>query len=314
VSCWSRLFVCQANAVVLRDGKESTIDAAHLVPGDIVKVSQGSKVPADMRVLALNTTTLGADQSQLTGEADSVRKEADELSLQDAVVQDQTNMLFSSSAITYGSAYGVVTATGMSAEIGKIQKSITDVEEEMTPLTAKLNEFGDTLTNVIFYICVLVWVVNYSHFITWGEDGKMVFSFEKCVYYFKIAVALAVAAIPEGLPAVITTCLALGTRKMAQKNAIVRKLPSVETLGCCSVICSDKTGTLTTNEMTVRKFWLFKDTQTKGRDFDVEGSSYDPAGAIHPAPLAYPPPPVRSPSPPVPTVERERERDDDVCL
>jgi len=272
-----------AEAIVLREGREVTMDAEDLVPGDIVKVSQGSKVPADMRVLTLNTTTLGADQSQLTGEADSVRKEPDEISVEDAVVQDQTNILFSSSAITYGSAYGVVTATGMSAEIGKIQKSITDVEEEVTPLKKKLNEFGDNLNNVIFWICVLVWAVNYSHFITW-EDGKMAFNFEKCVYYFKIAVALAVAAIPEGLPAVITTCLALGTRKMAKKNAIVRKLPSVETLGCCSVICSDKTGTLTTNEMTVRKFWVFGERQTQERSFTVDGSSYDPLAAISPVP------------------------------
>merc|ERR1719214_533069 len=165
----------------------------------------------------------------------------------------------------------------MQTEIGKIQSAVKEAadDEEQTPLQQKLDEFGNQLAKLIGIICLLVWLINYKHFFD-PIHGSFV---RGCIYYSKIAVALAVAAIPEGLPAVITTCLALGTRKMAQKNAIVRKLPSVETLGCTTVICSDKTGTLTTNEMCCVRFCMPK-SATELKNHAVEGHTYAPVGPV----------------------------------
>uniref|UniRef100_A0A672L4P1 Calcium-transporting ATPase n=1 Tax=Sinocyclocheilus grahami TaxID=75366 RepID=A0A672L4P1_SINGR len=254
------------------------IKARDIVPGDIVEVSVGDKVPADIRITSIKSTTLRVDQSILTGESVSVIKHTDPVPDPRAVNQDKKNMLFSGTNIAAGRAIGVIISTGVSTEIGKIRNQMASTEQEKTPLQQKLDEFGQQLSKVISLICIAVWVINISHFADPVHGGSWI---RGAIYYFKIAVALAVAAIPEGLPAVITTCLALGTRRMAKKNAIVRSLPSVETLGCTSVICSDKTGTLTTNQMSVcRMFVLNKadDTSCSLHEFTITGSTYAPEG------------------------------------
>lgn len=269
-------------ARVLRDGKMSTINSREIVPGDIIEVKVGDRIPADARVIVLKTTSLRIDQSQLTGESQSVAKypEPPTVNEDELVVQAKTNILFATTTVVGGLARGVVTEIGMQTEIGKIQLAVQGAaeEEEATPLKKKLDEFGDMLSQVICVICVLVWAINYHHFFD-PVHGSV---FKGCIYYFKIAVALAVAAIPEGLPTVITTCLALGTRKMAAKNAIVRKLPSVETLGCTTVICSDKTGTLTTNEMSCVELVLPQSTKDDMAVHTVSGITYAPIGDISP--------------------------------
>lgn len=270
------------SARVLRDGKMQTINSREIVPGDVIEVKVGDRVPADTRVMELKTTSLRIDQSQLTGESQSVAKypEAPDVAEDDLVVQAKTNIMFATTTVVGGIARGVVVEIGMATEIGKIQLAVQGAaeEEEETPLKKKLNEFGDLLSQVIGVICILVWAINYNHFFD-PIHGSV---FKGCIYYFKIAVALAVAAIPEGLPTVITTCLALGTRKMAAKNAIVRKLPSVETLGCTNVICSDKTGTLTTNEMSCVELVLPKTSKGDMALHNVSGITYAPTGDISP--------------------------------
>ncbi|NXC09823.1 AT2A3 ATPase, partial [Orthonyx spaldingii] len=256
------------------------IRARDIVPGDIVEVAVGDKVPADIRIIEIRSTTLRVDQSILTGESVSVIKHADPIPDPRAVNQDKKNMLFSGTNIAAGKAVGIVIATGVYTEIGKIRNQMVETEPEKTPLQQKLDEFSQQLSKVIFMVCIAVWVINISHFSDPVHGGSW---FRGAIYYFKISVALAVAAIPEGLPAVITTCLALGTRRMAKKNAIVRSLPSVETLGCTSVICSDKTGTLTTNQMSVCRMFIMEKvegTQCSLHEFSITGSTYAPEGQI----------------------------------
>jgi Ca2+ transporting ATPase len=268
--------------VIRSDRKQvQRILAREIVPGDIVEIAVGDKIPADIRLLQINSTTIRIDQALLTGESVSVIKHTDAIDDLRAVNQDKKNLLFSGTNIAAGRAIGIVIGTGTNTEIGKIRNEMAETETEKTPLAQKLDEFGEQLSKMISVICVAVWLINIGHFNDPVHGGSMI---KGAVYYFKIAVALAVAAIPEGLPAVITTCLALGTRRMATKNSIVRSLPSVETLGCTSVICSDKTGTLTTNQMSCIKMFTTANVDEAGAHFDefeITGSTYEPLGDVY---------------------------------
>jgi len=263
---------------VIRSDKEGVqkIRAKEMVPGDIVEISVGDKIPADIRIIEILSTTLRIDQSILTGESVSVIKHNEPIPDPRAVNQDKKNLIFSGTNVAAGKAKGIVIGTGLNTAIGRIRTEMVETEEMKTPLQQKLDEFGEQLSKVITLICIAVWAINIGHFNDPAHGGSWM---KGAIYYFKIAVALAVAAIPEGLPAVITTCLALGTRRMAKKNCIVRSLPSVETLGCTSVICSDKTGTLTTNMMSICKMFVFK-TEKSIDEFEISGSTYEPNGDV----------------------------------
>ena len=278
---------------VIRNGKLiSDLPARELVPGDIIEVSAGDRVPADARLISLRTALMRVEQAALTGESMAVRKSPTHTSHEDAELQSKECMIFAGTGIASGMGMAVINSIGMETEIGCIQEQIEAAadEEDDSPLKKKLDEFGDALAKAILGICILVWLINIHHFVSWKplpgvawlpDPNSLSISLAKATFYFKVAVALAVAAIPEGLPAVITTCLALGTRKMAKRNAIVRQLPSVETLGCTTVICSDKTGTLTTNQMSAVTLVAFGPSTSVLRDFEVDGVSFDPEdGAI----------------------------------
>ncbi|KAI6249628.1 Calcium-transporting ATPase sarcoplasmic/endoplasmic reticulum type [Erysiphe necator] len=263
-------------AKVLRDGHLTQIRAEELVPGDIVSISIGDRIPADCRLLSIQSNSFLVDQAILTGESECVSKDTIEISDSKAVKQDQTNILFSGTTVVSGHGIAVVVLTGSSTAIGDIHENISAQISAPTPLKQKLNDFGDTLAKAISIICILVWLINIPHF----NDSSHGSWLKGAIYYLKIAVSLGVAAIPEGLAVVITTCLALGTRKMAAKNAIVRSLPSVETLGGCSVICSDKTGTLTTNQMSVSKVVYLNEDGNFLEEIDISGTTFAPYGKI----------------------------------
>ncbi|SFC32902.1 Ca2+-transporting ATPase [Marinospirillum celere] len=247
-----------ASATVIRGGKKISVPATQLVPGDIVLLASGDKVPADMRLF--KNRDLQIDESALTGESVAVQKERASLD-KDTVLGDRVNMAFAGTLVTYGSGMGVVSGTGDDTETGKIADMISQAVSLDTPLTQKIHAFSKILLYVILTLAVITFIVGLFHGQHWVET-------------FMAAVALAVAAIPEGLPAVVTITLAIGVRRMAIRNAIVRKLPAVETLGSTTIICSDKTGTLTENQMTVQK--VFAGDQ----EFDLDGSGYQPDGEI----------------------------------
>lgn len=246
-------------AKVIRDGNLSKINAEDLVPGDIVEIKAGDKVPADMRILKSNN--LRAEESALTGESMDSEKTS-EIIENEVVIGDRNNMLFSGTLITSGKGIGIVTATGIETEIGRISKMITGVEKITTPLIEKINGFGKSLS-----IITIVLAIAFFAFGFFIRDYEL-------VDMFLATVSLVVAAIPEGLPVIMTITLAVGVQKMVKRNAIIRRLPSVETLGSINVICSDKTGTLTKNEMTVSSVVTFDNT------YEVTGEGYEPEGNI----------------------------------
>ncbi|MGI9288563.1 MAG: cation-translocating P-type ATPase, partial [Pseudomonadales bacterium] len=223
-------------ATVVRDGNKETIPAAELVPGDLVLLQSGDKVPADLRLL--RSRELQIDESALTGESVPVQKQSDELA-QETVLADRSNMVYSSTLVTYGTSGGIAVATGDNTEIGRINALIASADTLATPLTKKIAHFSGILLWVILSLAGLTLLAGWFH----GQP---------LLDSFMAAVALAVGAIPEGLPAAMTIMLAIGVGKMARRNAIIRKMPAVETLGSTTVICSDKTGTLTQNQMTVQ--------------------------------------------------------------
>ena len=225
---------------VIRNGQMIVVPSRDLVPGDIVVLDTGDYVPADLRII--EAVNLKSQESALTGESVPVEKSSEVIEGEEVPLGDRVNMLFSSSLITYGRGKGIVVETGMNTEVGKIAQIINQSEEGTTPLQEKLNKLGKTLGIAALVICVIIFIVG----ILYGKEP---------VHMFMTSVSLAVAAIPEGLAAVSTIVLAIGVQRMVKRNAIVKKLPAVETLGSASVICSDKTGTLTQNKMTVQKIF-----------------------------------------------------------
>ena len=245
-----------SEATVLREGKKKRIPAAELTLGDVVYLQSGDKVPADLRLI--NVRELQIDESALTGESVPVSKQSKPID-PDTVLADRTNMAYSSMLVTYGTGVGVVVAIGSQTEIGKINQMIAEADVLETPLTKSIAQFSKVLLYVILAFAAVTFLVGTAR----GE---------RWVDMFMAAVALAVGAIPEGLPAAMTITLAIGVAKMAARNAIIRKLPAVETLGSASVICSDKTGTLTQNQMTVQVIYADE------KQYEVTGVGYEPKG------------------------------------
>lgn len=244
-------------ATVIRDGEEMHVDASEVVPGDILVLNTGDKIPADARLL--EAVNVRVQEAALTGESVPVTKKVESLS-QEAAVADRLNMVFAGTVVTNGHARVVVTKTGMQTQFGSIAKMIQETKTEKTPLQKRLQRLSTIIGVMVVGIAVVVFLVGLLRL-----DQSM-------TAILLTAIALAVAAIPEGLPAVVTVGLSLGVQRLAKKNALVRRLPSVETLGSCSVICSDKTGTLTHNEMTVKKLYVNR------KVVSVSGSGYTPEG------------------------------------
>ncbi|MEW7949075.1 HAD-IC family P-type ATPase, partial [Enterobacter hormaechei subsp. xiangfangensis] len=250
-----------SEAVVIRQGNHETIPTTALVPGDIVVIRAGDRIPADLRVIEAHN--LRVEEAILTGESTVVEKSSDVLS-GELPLGDRYNLLYSGTTVSSGGGKGLVVATGGETELGHINQMMSDIEKHRTPLMVQMDKLGKTI-----FITILVMMLALFVFSLIFRDmpvSELVLSL----------ISLAVAAVPEGLPAIISIILSLGVQAMARRKAIIRKLPTVETLGAMTVICSDKTGTLTMNEMTV------KAVITADTTYRVEGDSYEPVGAIHP--------------------------------
>ncbi len=245
---------------VIRGGQRKVIASAELVPGDLIELEAGDNAPADSRVIWL-TSNFSVHEASLTGESTPVAKTASALEGKEVPLADRANMVYMGTAVVSGKAKALVVETGMRTELGKIAVMVQEIERESTPLQRKLEQFGKW----IVYLCLLL--VGVVFLLEWLRGGKI-------IDVFLTAVSLAVAAIPEGLPAVVTIALALGVQRMVKRHALVRKLPSVETLGCATVICSDKTGTLTKNEMTVQAIFAGDEL------FRMTGIGYEPKGGF----------------------------------
>ena len=232
------------NVKVLRDGIRKIISAKELVIDDIVFIEDGDIVPADLRLL--ETSRLQIAEASLTGESVPVYKDENIVLDENTLLGDRVNMAYSSTIVTYGSGMGIVVAIGMDTEVGKIANMLENADELDTPLKQKLNKIGKILSLVGIIISIIVFIIG----LLYGKD---------IVEVLMIAISLAISVIPEGLPATATIVMALGVQRMAKKNALIRKLPAVETLGSTTVICTDKTGTLTQNKMTVKEYALYSD-------------------------------------------------------
>jgi len=254
-------------AIVQRDGKRVQLPVAALVPGDVVFLQSGDKVPADMRLFHLRT--LQIEEAALTGESVPVEKMTEPVA-ENAALGDRRNMAFSGSLVTYGTGLGVVTTTGNGTELGRINTMLGEATEMETPLSIALHKIGLVLTVGIAVISMVILFVGTARAMSEGGVDMLTGLRESVIF----AITLAVGAIPEGLPAIVTIALAIGVQRMAARRAVVRKLPSVETLGSTTVICSDKTGTLTKNEMTV------KEILDGEKVYEMTGSGYEPTGEI----------------------------------
>jgi Ca2+-transporting ATPase len=264
------------NAQVMRDGQQMTIPGREIVGGDIVLLEAGNYVPADLRLA--ESVNLKIEEASLTGESVPVEKRAGVVLDKDIPLGDRKNTAFMGTLITYGRGKGLVTGTGMNTQIGLIAEMIQSFEDEDTPLQKKLEHLGKVLGTACLAICALVFIYGLfrdthltdainSGFLNYLEAEK-----KDIINLFMTAVSLAIAAVPEGLPAIVTICLALGMQRMIKHHALIRKLPAVETLGCATVVCSDKTGTLTQNQMTVVQGWA------GGKRFRITGEGYSPSG------------------------------------
>jgi len=246
------------NSKVIRNGQQQIVPSEEIVPGDLIDLEAGDHIPADGRIVYA-TGNFSTHEASLTGESTSVDKSTSRLEKEDTPLADRINMVYLGTSVVSGKARSIITSTGMKTELGKIADLIQGIEDNTTPLQKKLEEFGKIIVYISFFLVGVIFLMGFLR----GED---------LLSLFLTSVSLAVAAIPEGLPAVVTIALALGVQRMVKRHCLIRKLPSVETLGCTSVICSDKTGTLTKNEMTVQVIYQ------GGEYFKISGIGYEPVG------------------------------------